>query len=72
MGTYREYIEAKRKYWIGKTVLYEGEFYTVKGVDYNGGLLIDKPAQFTDTTAIAESMCGEVSSDEISIQTVAE
>lgn len=55
-GMYRDYIENKRREWIGKTVSYEGKQYKVIDVDYNGALLIDKPAQFTDTTAISEFM----------------
>ena len=39
---------------IGMKVKYAGEDYTIVDVDYNGGLLIDKPAQFTETTAIYE------------------
>ena len=50
--TYKEFIESMRQEWIGARVLYEGEKYTVVGVDYNAGLLIDKPARFTDTTAV--------------------
>ena len=50
--TYKEMIENMRQEWIGARVLYEGEKYTVVGVDYNAGLLIDKPARFTDTTAV--------------------
>lgn len=53
---YRDYIEGLRKEWRGKRVRYEGKTYTVMDVDYNGALLIDKPAQFTDTTAIAITM----------------
>lgn len=53
---YREYIEGKRKEWIGKKVMYEGEIYTVADVDYNGSLMIDKKARFTETTAVSESM----------------
>ena len=51
-----EYIEALRKYWVGREVSYEGRSYRVVGVDYNGALLIDKRAMFTETTAISETM----------------
>ena len=51
---YKDYIENKRREWKGKSVSYEGKQYRVIDVDYNGALLIDKPAQFTDTTAISE------------------
>lgn len=49
---YKDWIAEKRKEWVGKKVTYEGKQYTVIDVDYNGGLLIDKPSQFTDTTAV--------------------
>ena len=52
MGTYREWIENLRMEWNGAEVLYEGIKYRVVDVDYNGALLIDKKAQFTDTTAV--------------------
>lgn len=50
---YKDWIGNLRKEWIGKIVDYEGEHYKVVDVDYNGFLLIDKKARFTDTTAIA-------------------
>lgn len=53
MGTYREYIEGLRREWRNAEVIYDGCRYTVVDVDYNGGLLIDKKAQFTDTTAVS-------------------
>lgn len=53
MRTYREYIERMRSEWVGKKVRFEGEVYNVVDVDYNGMLLIDKKAQYTDTTAVA-------------------
>lgn len=53
MGTYREYIDKLKKEWIGKIVIYENEKYNVVNVDYNGMLLIDKKAYFTDTTAVS-------------------
>lgn len=54
--TYKEMIENMRQEWIGANILYEGEKYTVVGVDYNAALLIDKPARFTDTTAVGTWM----------------
>ena len=33
--------------------MYENEKYNVVDVDYNGMLLIDKKARFTDTTAVS-------------------
>lgn len=53
MGTYRELVEKDRAEWIGQKVLFKGEQYTVVDVDYNGALLIDKKARFTDTTAVS-------------------
>lgn len=53
MGTYREYINKLKNEWIGKIVMYENEKYNVIDVDYNGMLLIDKKARFTDTTAVS-------------------
>ena len=54
--TYKEWIEKLKKEWIGRRVKFEGNTYTVVDVDYNGALLIDKPARFTDTTTIGISM----------------
>ena len=51
--TYGEYIENMKREWTGRTVRYEGKEYTVVDVDYNGGLLINKPARFTETTAVS-------------------
>lgn len=50
---YKDYVDSKKREWIGKQVSYQGEKYTVVDVDYNGMLLINKPAQFTETTAIS-------------------
>lgn len=54
--TYREVIETMRREWTGARVLFEGTEYSVVDVDYNGALLIDKPARFTDTTAVGTWM----------------
>lgn len=56
MGTYREYIEKLKTEWIGKSVMYENKTYNVVDVDYNGMLLIDKKARYTDTTAVETFM----------------
>ena len=56
MGTYKEYINRLKKEWIGKTIIYDNKKYNVVDVDYNGMLLIDKKAQFTDTTAVDTTM----------------
>ena len=51
--TYREWIQERRREWTGKKVIYQGNEYNVVGVDYNGALLIDKKAEFTETTAVS-------------------
>lgn len=53
MGTYREWINALKTKWIGKTVIYNNARYRVVDVDYNGLLLIDKESVHTKTTAVA-------------------
>ena len=53
---YRDYIIAKKEEWTGARVVFEGKEYTVVDVDYNGALLIDKPARFTETTAVSTTM----------------
>lgn len=50
---YKSYIEDLKAQYVGKRVIFDGNIHTVVDVDYNGGLLIDKPAAFTDTTAIS-------------------
>ena len=49
---YCDYIRNLKLKWVGKTVRYGGVAYKVVDVDYNGALRIDKPARFTDTTAV--------------------
>lgn len=53
VNTYKAYIEKLRRDWIGVSVEYNGGVYHVVDVDYNGALLIDRQAAFTDTTAVA-------------------
>ena len=53
---YINYIEKMKKEWIGKPVRYAGKSYMVVDVDYNGALLINKRAEFTDTTAVSIGM----------------
>lgn len=60
---YRDHIEEMKKKWIGSRVLFDGMPYTVVDVDYNGGLLIDKKAKFTDTTAVPEHMVKKIGLD---------
>lgn len=57
---YSEYIENLNKEWTGKQVRFEGQVYKVVRVDYNGCLLIDKPAQFTKDTAVTIAMVEEI------------
>ena len=52
MGTWKEYIEDLKTEFLGKKVTYQGNVYTIADVDYNGVILIDKPARFTPTTAV--------------------
>lgn len=50
---YRDYIDSMKTEWVGVTVKYDGAVYQVVDVDYNGSLLINKKARFTDTTAVS-------------------
>lgn len=59
--TYREGIEAMRRQWRDREVIFEGAVYTVLDVDYNGALLIDKPDEFKATTAVPVGMVRLVS-----------
>lgn len=58
--SYKEWIEELRAEWIDAEVIYSGARYRVLDVDYNGGLLIDKPAQFTEDTAVPIMDCEKV------------
>ena len=51
---YRDWIKAMKEDWIGAHVVFDGYEYTVVDVDYNGALMIDKPARFTETTAVSK------------------
>ena len=53
---YEEWIKEKREEWVGREVIFEGHKYKVMDVDYNGALLINKKAEYTDTTAVAQWM----------------
>lgn len=55
---YNQFISKLRSDLIGKKVIYAGDnnVYTIVDVDYNGALLIDKPARFTETTAVSTYM----------------
>ena len=52
MRDYKQYIQEMKAKWTGKKVSYQGEIFTVVDVDYNGGLLLNKKAKYTDTTAV--------------------
>ena len=54
--THNEAILEMKKKWVGKQVVFEGESYMVVDVDSNYALMIDKPARFTETTAVSENM----------------
>ena len=54
--THNEAILEMKKKWVGKRVIFEGESYMVVDVDSNYALMIDKPARFTETTAVSENM----------------
>lgn len=56
MRDYKQYIQDMKQKWTGKTVTYRGQEFTVVDVDYNGGLLLNKKAEFTDTTAVEAYM----------------
>lgn len=60
MRLYRDWIEELKHKWVKKKVIYEGKEYTVVGVDYNGGLLIDKRNRYNDTTSVPEESVTEV------------
>lgn len=57
--TYSQWIKQLKNKWIGTEVSFEGKKYTVIDVDYNGALLINKAAQYTDTTAVGINMLDE-------------
>ena len=52
---YKNRIAELRNEYIGKKIEYAGKIYTVVNVDYNGIIHINKPAQFTETTAIYDT-----------------
>ena len=47
--TWKQHIENMKQEWIGRQVRFEGETYTVVGIDYNGMLLIDRPQKYTES-----------------------
>lgn len=55
-----EYLASLKREWVGAVVKFDGILYVVADVDSNGCLLIDKPAQFTKTTAVSVGMVERV------------
>ena len=53
---YRDYIEELKKKWVGNPVFYDGAVYKVIGVDYNGGILINKADEFKGDCAVPEHL----------------
>ena len=49
---WKDYINGLRGKYIGTKVYYRNEQHTIVDIDYNGCPLIDKRAQFTETTAV--------------------
>ena len=50
--SYRVLVESERREYIGRAVIYKGESHKIVDVDWNGAIMIDQKAQFTDTTAV--------------------
>lgn len=70
--SYNDYILDLKMEWIGQKVEYEGKKYNVVDIDYNGMLLIDKKARFTDTTAVSISSVKRESSLDSKLQAAKE
>lgn len=49
---YKDHVNLLREKYIGTKVYYGNELHTIVGIDYNCCALIDKRAQFTETTAV--------------------
>lgn len=58
--TYKEALEEYRAEWIGREISYMGERHKIVDIDHNFAIMIDKPARFTDTTAVDISMIDKV------------
>lgn len=52
MSTWKDYIEHRKKKYVGRKVLFDNNIYTIVDVDYNGEFIINKRARYTDTTAV--------------------
>ena len=51
---YKDWIKSLKSEFLGKKVSYQGKVYTIADVDYNGIIHIDKPTEYTETTAVYE------------------
>ena len=51
----KTFYDQMREKWMGKTVMYRGEWHTVVDVDHNGGILIDLADSVKNNTAIKPS-----------------
>lgn len=49
---YKDLVTEDRIRFVGKKVKYKGGIHTIIDVDYNGSLIIDLKARFTDDTAV--------------------
>ena len=47
--SYRDFIIGLRNKWVGNVVSYKGQQYLVVDIEYNGGLLINRPCYFCPT-----------------------
>ena len=63
-GLYKDWVLKIKEQYVGKEVIYENNKYKVVDVDYNGMLLIDKKAIFTDLTAVEPTHCKLVDPEE--------
>ncbi len=52
MAWWKDKIDEARRRLVGKKVTFDNKVYAITSVDYNGCVLIDKPARFTPDTAV--------------------
>lgn len=52
MSEWKEYIKKLNNEYVGKKVNYDGSVYTIVKVDFNGAVHIDRPGNYTETTAV--------------------
>ena len=60
MTGYQEYLRSFYAKYIGARVRYNGLFYDVIDVDYNGFLLLNLPTDHAETTAVSLNDITEV------------